>query len=445
MNSFFVRILKNNQGSDFIAQLVVYALQIISGVFVGAYVARYLGAQQLGVISLLVTLVAISNPLIDMGTSTVLVKEFSQKKDDLNSVFWSLLSLKCALSLIMLLALYYLAGGGIIGALEKLSPMILLLGVSGVIFVPFAQFGSAVTAVVKNKNLMIGQIVTLLVVVVARITCVSLELDLEWFLAIYLLSSLMLLFNLVWVSFKNSLMPKIGRVSLLGGRRILRESWPLIISGLAYMLYLKIDILMIGLYSSVEDVGVYTVSSRLLDILFFIPVAFSKSISSKVYEFLKDASPSQEKETMKNVFRLSGFLGTVFVLASALGGWLAIPWIYGDQYSLSVPAFCVATIALPAVFLGLSRNFYLINKQKNKFLIIANILGALINVVLNIVFLPRFGIIGASLATVVSYYMASVVSSLLIGDSWIFNLQVKSFCFSPKRLKQSYVFLFSNS
>ena len=140
------KLIRGRHSSDFGAQLIVYALQIVSGVLVGAYVARYLGPSRLGILSLLVTLTAIVAPLLDLGTKQVLIKMLAQKDEDTDRVFWTVFIGRLVLSVVVFLVLLWVSLSGFFESLSGYELSIILLGLGTVLLTPLMQFECALIA-----------------------------------------------------------------------------------------------------------------------------------------------------------------------------------------------------------------------------------------------------------------------------------------------------------
>jgi len=425
-------LVRGRHSSDFGAQLIVYALRIVSGVLVGAYVARYLGPSKLGIISLLLTLTAIVAPFLDLGTKQAMIKMLAQKDGSINRVFWTVLLVKLVLGAGIFIILAWLALSGFFESLAGHGGSIVLLGLGAILLSPFIQFECTLIAAVKNKALMAGQILSLLCSTIMRACCVYYELGLDYFLAANLFTILLGALNFLITSYHHKLIPKFAGLDFTKFTQVLSENWPLIVSGLAITLYMRTDIVMIEYFLSEKEVGHYWVANRLLEIMYFIPLALTKTLSARVYERLKADDLESNQRAMRAIFQLCGSSSVLLTLVAAAGGAVLIPLLYGESYVPSVAVFCLSICALPAVALGLARGIYLVHAKKTMFGMYATLLGLAINLSLNIVMIPRWGILGASVSTLVSYYVSAVLSTGMFMEKWLFKAQVKSMFENPK-------------
>lgn len=423
--------IEGRHRSDLLAQLIVYALTIVSGIFIGAYVARYLGPSELGIMSILLTLAAIAVPLLDLGTHSILVKKFSQKSEEVRQLFWSVFWAKLALSGFLFLVLYQTVRAGIFSSLAGQPSLIIFLGLSVILISAVNQFRSNIVAAVQNRALMKGQITCLSIGAILRAGCVYFELTLEWFLGANLVIIALGNINVLMTAIYYKLIPKLTGFSFRAFKESLGESWPLILSGVAILLFNRIDMVMIDYFLTEKDIGHYWVSLRLLETLCFLPVGISTTLSSKIYQKLKTPKIEKQQVIMQAVFASVAVPSLVISVIALIGGLIFIPLLYGEEYSPSTWAFCIAVFGLPAVSLGMMRQIYITHEKSNKLSMYATSLALFSNVGMNIILIPLWGICGAAVATVLSLYVSSVLSTRLFFSKWLFKAQIEAFTRNP--------------
>jgi PST family polysaccharide transporter len=101
--------------------------------------------------------------------------------------------------------------------------------------------------------------------------------------------------------------------------------------------------------------------------------------------------------------------------------------IFGPSYLQAAPVLSIHILASVFVFVGVSRGLYVTNESLYKFDMVSNMSAAIANVLLNLFFIPRYGIIGAAWATLISYFLTFVGTSFLHpATRGIFRMQVRS-------------------
>jgi len=208
------KAFKNKHFNDYSFQLLNYSVSIVSGIFVGAYVARYIGPEGLGILAIFSTLVWFSNTTNDLGSNQYIVKSFSGNKNGDIDMFWSLLFLiRIPLSLLFFATSYLALKHGLFENAVGLDSWVILLGLTAICISPISQFNQLVVANVKNGELAKYGMAVLLITAVLRVLCVMYGSGLEAFIFIQSALSFLSLFTLFFIILKNKLMPPMGKLT----------------------------------------------------------------------------------------------------------------------------------------------------------------------------------------------------------------------------------------
>jgi len=174
-------------------------------------------------------------------------------------------------------------------------------------------------------------------------------------------------------------------------------------------MHFKVDQLMISSMLSVSQLGIYTISVRWAEMLFFIDMAIVSTISYKV--------TSGDKESTYRLAYTSSliiaFLGIVFFLFFLFFSEDLILFLYGDEYSGAIQPLIYL---LPGViFWSLSKplSIYItLNLGKTKLITTIAFIGLIINILFNYLLINLYGISGAAISSSISY---AIVGLLIIG------------------------------
>ncbi|MCB0402460.1 MAG: oligosaccharide flippase family protein [Flavobacteriales bacterium] len=163
----------------------------------------------------------------------------------------------------------------------------------------------------------------------------------------------------------------------------------------------RLDIWFVNSYHGLEQLGLYSLAVNVSQILLIASVP----ITQVLFPYL-----SEEKERLKKL-KLAAFFSRVNTFCLVLGllamyftGEYFIPIVYGEEFSGSVFAFDIMLFA--ALFRGLTRIFSIFHASENKVIynLVATIIGFVATVVFNIVLIPKYGIIGAAISSLVTYF-----------------------------------------
>jgi O-antigen/teichoic acid export membrane protein len=200
--------------------------------------------------------------------------------------------------------------------------------------------------------------------------------------------------------------------SLAMARNLLRDSWPLIFSCIVIMIYLRIDQVMLGEMAGSEAVGVYSVAVRLTEVWFFIPSAVYWSVLPSLVEARQNSDELFYGRLQKyyNLMALTAYVIAIPVML--LAQWLVLT-LFGAPYAEAGLMLAVMIWANLFTFLELARSAFFNVMNWNRIYFVTLALGAALNVVLNLWLIPRYGGLGAAIATCASYWFAAHGSCFL--------------------------------
>jgi O-antigen/teichoic acid export membrane protein len=188
-------------------------------------------------------------------------------------------------------------------------------------------------------------------------------------------------------------------------RELLREGWPLLLGGVAVIIYMRIDQVMLGQMAGAGELGLYSVAVRVSDTVLFVPMAVQSAFYAALVRVHRD-TPGRFDAYMQRVYDAMGLAAWGCGLALGLAGWLLIGPVFGADYAGAVPMLAILLFSLPAIFLGSGRGAMLTVRGWMWTVPAVTAAGAVANVVLNLWLIPRCGGEGAAVATVLSYTLA---------------------------------------
>ncbi|WP_030007043.1 flippase [Picosynechococcus sp. NKBG042902] len=398
--------------------------RMVFGLFVGAWVARYLGAGQFGILSYATAFIGLFSPLAGLGLDSLVIRsivhEPELKDQILGTTFWLKLvaSLLCC-GLIMGVIFQVRSGDAVtLRVVAILATASIFQAFDVVDFWFRSQVQSKFTVIAKNSVfLLVTGIKVLLVLWQAPLVTFAWVMFAEAGLGAFTLLMMYRFrgcrFSLVW--------------SLEVANQLLKESWPLILSGLSIMIYMKIDLIMLGEMVSDKAVGLYAAATKLSEIWYFIPTAITASVAPSIYAAKKN-DQSLYYAKVKKLIRFLVQISLVFAIPiSILSMWI-VALIYGQAYIGAGIILAIHIWAAVFVFMGVASSPWFIAENLTHLSFVRTFLGALINLLLNYLLIPSYAAIGAASATVISQAIASYLSNgLTPATRPIFKLQSKAF------------------
>lgn len=250
-------------------------LSMIVVLFVGVYVARYLGPERFGLLSYAGSFVGLFTALATLGLDGIMVRELvktPERRDELlGTAFW----LKAGGAILMWIGISVVIP---FTHNDAQTNIIIIIIAFAVIFQVFNVIDFNYQAEVKSKFVVWVQVVQLVVSSTAKLVLIWISAPLVWFACVFLLDAVVYAVGLVAMYLITK-----GRVWYWKWRwetakQLLRDSWPLILAGMAITIYMRIDQVMIKEMLGAEQVGFYAAAVRLSEAWYFIPMAITASV-----------------------------------------------------------------------------------------------------------------------------------------------------------------------
>ncbi|WKD22043.1 flippase [Pseudoalteromonas sp. KG3] len=180
----------------------------------------------------------------------------------------------------------------------------------------------------------------------------------------------------------------------------------LLMSGIAAILYLKIDQIMIAQLVNSEAVAYYAAAAKLSEFWYVFPILIANVFTAQLSQY---KFRNQKQYTM--LIRQLICLMTMAAIILSIIIWLIseplITFLYGEVYQQSAAILSVHIFASIFIFQRAILSKWLIIEKLYKFSFLSSILGAITNIILNLIFIPKYQGLGAAWATVISYMVAS--------------------------------------
>jgi len=246
------------------------------------------------------------------------------------------------------------------------------------------------------------------------------------FAAIYTAEFIFVAVALFAYSYRDSVVD-LSRATIIEAQRLMSDSWPLLVRQFAISIYMRIDQVLLSRMVDDHAVGIYAAAARISEIWYFIPTAIMTALVPRLAA-QNARSPAEYKTMLAKVMRVIALLSIVAALCMSLGSRFIIGGLYGPAYLAAAPVLAIHAWAGLAVGVGVASNAWFINTRNNRFGLYQAVAGAAMSLGLNIILIPRFGIIGAAWTTVISQFISAVAFNGLFRTTRpIFRLQLEAF------------------
>jgi len=375
-------------------------LRLVIAFFVGVYVARYLGPANYGLLSYAGSFVALFSAIATLGLDNIVVRDLVKDERERDRLLGTTFALKFIGS-ILLLAILAIAVRFTNN--DRFTNLLIFIIAIGTIFQSFNVIDFYFRAKVLSKYAVYARTISGISAAIIKLLLIYFGAGLIYFALVMLIENVILAIGLVTAYIKQKLSIFNWKIKFDLAKRLLRDSWPLILSGVAISIYMRIDQVMIKNMLDAKAVGNYAVAVRLSEVWYFIPMA----ITSSVFPAIINAKKVNEKlyySRLQKLYDLMTWLAISIALPITLLANDIIRILFGTQYQAAAGALRINVWAGIFVFLGVASSQYLIAENYTKISFYRTFIGAVVNVILNIILIPKYGINGAAVATVVSQF-----------------------------------------
>ncbi len=379
------------------------------GVIVGAWMARYLGPEQFGALSFATAFVAIFGVLAILGLDGIVVRDIVKDTQKSGEILASAFMLKIcggvAAFSVSLLAIWVMRPS------DSQAHWLVGIIAAGMLFQAFDIVDLWFQSQIQSKYTAIARSSAFLLIAVVKIILILRHAQLIAFAWVGLAEIIVGAINLIIAYRINGQVFQASKFKLATAKRLLSESWPLILSGFSIMIYIRIGQIMLGQLLGQKEVGVYSAALRLSEIWYFIPAIVVSSIMPNISR-AKAASEIAYYQQLKKVFdALVKIAYSVSIPMTFLSGPLVV-FLYGESYSDAGIILSIHIWSSVFIFLGVAMSPWIINENMFKFSLFQTSLGAVINIALNFMFIPLWGPKGVAIATLVSQIFAAYLALL---------------------------------
>lgn len=397
------------------------ALRMALGVVVGAWMARYLGPSQFGEIAYVLSFVAFFSVIAQLGLDGVAVRDIARDGQDSAVVLGTTLRLR--------LVAGFACWAASIGAMALLRPgdreALLLTALASATLV--LQAADTVDlwfqSQTQSRRTIAAKAVAYLGASTLKILLIVAQAPLAAFVAVGVLELALAAAILAW-AYRRYPAAARWRFDRARAVALLRESGPYLVAALAVIIYMRIDQLMLRDMVNDRELGLYSAAVPLSTALHFIPMALCTSVAPAMAR-LRLHDPESYQTAIRHLFSAMWWIMIpLAALVSALSSPI-VSLLYGAAYAPAAPMLAVHVFAGVPVALGVAQSVWIVNEQRNMISLYRTVVGAACNVALNLLLIPRFGGLGAAIATVAAQVTAAVLSNLVLAPK-ILKLQLLS-------------------
>ena len=387
--------------------------------FIGVYVIRYLGVVDFGKLSYGVSFVALFASLAKLGLDSIVVRNLVQEEEATSEILGTafLLKLIAAVVTVALIAYSAIAFKG-----EPETYWITTIIGLGLVFNSFEVVNFWFQSQVLSKAVAIVRSIQLIISSVSKLCFIALKLPLMAFVWLLLIETIIRALGMVWIYARHSQSIWYWRFKFDRAIALLQDSWPLILSAVMVTIYMKIDQVMLGNMADNRAVGNYAAAVRFSEVWYFVPTAICSSVFPSIIR-AKQRSRTEYNTKLQQLYDLMAGMSLLLALIMTFASSTIVSGLLGEGYTEAGNILALHIWAGPFVFLGVARSQWLMAENLTWLSFATTSLGTVTNLLLNFWLIPFYGGVGAAIATVISYAVASYFTCLLypkmFGTAWM--------------------------
>lgn len=371
---------------------------------VGAYVARFLGPEFFGELNYARGFVGLFTAFTALGIDGILVRDLVRNPEQRNLLLGTAFGLKFfgALVVILLIGATLFVKGIIGQAVDSYTVLLIFIIASGEIFRAFGVIDFYYQSKVKSKYVVKIQMIQVFINATVRILLIWFEAPLHYFAMMIAMEAVIIAIGLIYVYLQRGHKIFRWKFERKIAFRILSESWPLALYGLALHVQARIDQVMLGDMIGKEEVGQYSVALTMIEALGVIPVVVQNSFAPAITKG-KMQGEDVYRDRRLNFYRLMFVIFLLTALPTFFLAEFGIVLLFGGDYRPAGILLSLFAIRMFFTSMGLAKSTFITNESLFKHSLFTAIIGAVVNIGVNYMLIPEFQSRGAIVATIVSF------------------------------------------
>jgi len=401
-------------------------MRIFAGLYVTAWIARYLGPGDFGIYNYALAFVAFFTILSTLGIDQILLREIVHHEGERDEILGTTFFMR-------------IIGSTLCVSLATLVIFLLKPGQSSTIVLVFLfsfstlfQSFDVIEVFFKSQVLIRFSIVAkgipFIIMNVVKIWLVLHGASLAAFGVAYAVEMFLCAIGMV-VAYKRyrfaifNWKPGIERA-----KHLFRENLPLLFSSLAVMFYMKIDQILLGEMIDTRAVGIYTAATKVTEISYLLPVAIITTVAPSLTKLFQQDKVKYKVRTQK-FFNLMTLISMVVIVPVMLLAPFIIHLLYGQKYEQSSFILSIHIWTFFFVSWGVVKELILVTEGNQRISLYTTICAMVVNITLNFILIPRYHEVGAAIAAITAQFVSV-------------NLSLGLFKSSRRILKQEFISLY---
>jgi O-antigen/teichoic acid export membrane protein len=399
-------------------------IRLIVSFTVTVYVTRYLGPGNFGLLSFALSFCALFATFTNLGLDSILIRDLVKTPERKHVLLGTSSRLKLIGGIGGMALIWVVARFAGYDAATITSIMVIALGM---LFQPMNVAELYFQSQVSARLILFANLFTVVIVSALKIYLISVGAGLLAFAWVTVIEKLVLGGALLVLYQRDNGDLQRWRFDMDTSREMLRNSFPLIISGMVIMIYMRIDQIMIKEMMSNVAVGYYSAAVYVAEGWYFLGMAINSTLFPAIVK-AKQENEALYYHRLQKLCRTMVWVALAVAIPVSFTADKIILLLYGPAYQLSADALRISIWTGVFVFLGVASSSWLISENLQRLTLYRTTAGAVLNIVLNFLTIPRYGIAGAAMSTLISQAVASYLAfAFCAKTSRMFKMQTLAF------------------
>ena len=395
------------------------------GLLVSVYVARYLHPTGFGLISFAAAMATLVTAIAQFGMQTVVVRDLVRRPQERAAIVGSALVLRLVTGAVSILLA--------MGATALLRPgdyqAAVVVFIVAAVALPRAWdvVDYDYQARIEAGPVVIARNVAFVAFAVLRVLLVLVHAQLDTFAWAITGEQVLASILLVRRWRVDGLTVGVLSAKWREMRELVVTTWPLVIAGLSMVVYMRIDQVMLASMMGDAGVGLFSAAIKISEALYFIPAAATATVAPAMTAAYRHSRAEYERQMLR-VMRVLVRLGLLVAVTFSVSSHFIILKLYGPAYESAAAVLSIHAWIYLLVTLMYCGNQWLLDHGYFHCNMYQTLGGAAVNIGLNLVLIPRLGIVGAAIASLAGQCASVMLMVAVIPKTWpLFRLQLAAF------------------
>ncbi len=392
--------------------------------------SRYFGPARFGALAYGLAFVRIFTVIAGFGLDRILVRQFVEAGENSTALLGKAFRLKLVFALISYGALLALLRG--INPGDRLTFSIVALAGGGLVFQASDVYDYFFQAQNRFDRVFLGRTLPILLGTGLKLAAIALGSSLLLFAFLETVEMALIAAALHGV-FRSIRVVPAGdeKIPTLTTRQLLGEGFPLLLGSLAAMIYMRSDVLMLGKMAGFRAAGFYSAASQITEACALFPMAFVPALFPILLRW-RARGAAFYRQQFERLFMGAAIAGGGVAVCLTTVAPVVVRLLYGQAFSAAAGILALHAWSAIFLFVAIMQTGYDITERLTWLTATRTAGGALVNIVLNYLLIPRYGALGSAVATVFSLSCSGFFFNFLHpGTRPIFWMQLRGFLLLP--------------